>query len=587
MNSARRFFVTLSIGLLSSNPILGGGFSESITQNEIHFTEFQTDELHQEPIASPDGKLVAYIHVEDRDHGKRRLWVMDRDGGDARRLIGDPRPHQQAYPKWSPDNQYIAFSSNLGGETSIWIVHVEQGKLTKITDRHLGDVFFVNAAWSPDSRSLVANMTGAETDQLLEYPIAGGKPDTLLETREIVFPTWSPDGRQIVFCGSTHENGNLWTFSVSDKSVVPLDSGGIIGFYLSWSPNGEWLAFQADPGPHIYVMPAKGGQPLQVTDRSLVSGARTVAWDYDGKSLLYSGHPRGSAGMQPHLAIVDTTGENFQILANLSGEEGLSMITLWGQQPSWSPDERFIAFTSFDEDTTIAIVETERRTIRKLTKGRGQFFSPGGTEIAFLHEGALWTTDLDEIDPYPITLALPGSPMFPEWSPDDEWIVFRNRETLWKVSPYGGEPTLLLEDDRFAVGVGFTNNSQSYHYFSRRNEGTEDTPGSGFGGVWRANIVDGSSEYVTQNVGWFTDISHDSSFLTAGGLSATFGLKIHRLTDGTSKTIRFDETPRHQVVSTSISPSGTRVAFYLVSELFLATWRADVSNLVSRAMNLP
>ena len=161
-----------SIGLLPSNPILGDGFSESITQNEIHFTEFQTDELHQEPIASPDGKLVAYIHVDEREHGKRRLWVMDRDGGDARRLIGDPRPHQQAYPKWSPDNQYIAFSSNLGGETSIWIVHVEQGKVKKITDRHLGDVFFVNAAWSPDSRSLVANMTGAETDQLLEYPIA-------------------------------------------------------------------------------------------------------------------------------------------------------------------------------------------------------------------------------------------------------------------------------------------------------------------------------------------------------------------------------------------------------------------------------
>ena len=108
MNSIRRlYFALLSLLIFGATPSLGDGFSESLTHNEIHFTQLQTDELHQEPIASPDGRLIAYMHIEERDLGRRRLWVMGRDGKEARPLIVESRPHIQSYPKWSPDGSIL------------------------------------------------------------------------------------------------------------------------------------------------------------------------------------------------------------------------------------------------------------------------------------------------------------------------------------------------------------------------------------------------------------------------------------------------------------------------------------------------
>ena len=588
MNSSRPSITVFACVLLCSTPCLAGDFSDPIAQNEIYFTQFQTEELHQEPISSPDGHLIAYLKVDPQNIGNRRLWVMDRDGGNARPLIVESRSHIQAYPKWSPDGQLIAFSSDLGGETGIWTVHIETGVATRITDRHLGaDVFAVAPTWSPDSEALAVTEYGINTGHLLKYNLSGEEPDTLCQARNIIFPAWSPDGNSILFSGETHGNGSFWILSLDSRTVEPLNSDGVIGFYPAWSPDGEWIAFQSDPGPHIYILRAKGGSPVQVTDESLVTGARTVAWDHDGESLLYSGHPLAEQDARAHLAIVDTTGQNFAILADVT-QAGGAMNVIGRQTPSWSPDERFIAFTSFVEDTTISIVELTGGDVREIAPGNGQTFSPSGDEIAYVHGNALWTSSLDEVDPYPITLALPGNITHPHWSSDDEWIVFENRNTLWKVSPYGGEPNPLFEDRDLSFTVGWAENSQYFYYISPRTEGPQDAGNDGWGGLWKlATTWDSPPEYIRANVGWFTDISDDASFVTAGGMSASQGLLIQRLADGTSKRILFEEKPGHQAISPSVSPSGTRVAFYLVTEWYTHTWIADVRNLINQSVSLP
>ena len=584
MNSVRcQYFALLSLLIFGATPSLGDGFSESLTHNEIHFTQWQTDELHQEPITSPDGRLIGYMHIEERDPGKRRLWVMGRDGKDARPLVVEPRSHMQAYPKWSPDGQHIAFTSDLGGETSIWTVRVADGTLKKITDHHLGtDVFGCAATWSPDSQTLVVNAADNNNAQLLKYSIAGGLPDTLFEARSIAFPAWSPSGDRIVFNGATHERGNFWYMTVSDRTVHPLDAAGRSGHYLAWSPAGDWLAFQSDGAkPHIILLPAEGGQPIQVTDTTLVSAARTVAWDYDGKSLLYSAHPRNN-GFSGYLAMVDTSGSNFVVLADVNHTVNVA----WQWPPCWTPNEDFLAFTPSGEDSTIAIVSTKGGAKRVLAKGTGQAFSPDGTEIAFVHERAIWATDLRDIDPYPITLAFPDEVSNLEWSPDGEWIIFRKRNTLWKVSSYGGESTPLFEDRSLAFTVGWSTNSQSFYYVTPRTAGGESV--EGWGGIWRVSTVAPSAgEYVKDNIGWSTDISSDESFLASGDLMAKNGLRLYRFATGQTKTIRFHQKPDYSVASTSISPSGTRVAFYLVREWFLSTWRADVSNLIGQPVGFP
>ena len=294
-------------------------------------------------------------------------------------------------------------------------------------------------------------MQNATSSFLLSYELEGSSPDTLLTTSEVLFPTWSADGETICFNGKSHSTGNFWSFSVRDGSVDPIYSAGIRGGFALYSPDSRWLAFQADPGPQIYVMPAVGGQPFSVSEPALFEGARTVAWGNDSRTLFFSGHPRPKAGMQEHVAVMDTSGAGLRVIASFDKlkDVGPSDATL-----SWSPDERTLAFTTFD--TTIVFIDIESGELQNVVKGKDATFSPDGREIAYEHNGALWATALDAIDPYPLTLArsneavAKGHIRLPMWSPDGEWIVYRQRNTLWKVSAYGGEPRPLLKEQEWA-----------------------------------------------------------------------------------------------------------------------------------------
>jgi len=125
------FFLSVSVVVLFDSPCLADSFSDPVDHDNVLFSQYQTDELHQEPVLSPDGNTLAYIHVEDEDITKRRLWIMDADGSNRRPLIVDPVPHIQAYPRWSPDGRYIAYVSDHGGATGVWVVAVENGE-TKV-----------------------------------------------------------------------------------------------------------------------------------------------------------------------------------------------------------------------------------------------------------------------------------------------------------------------------------------------------------------------------------------------------------------------------------------------------------------------
>ena len=106
------------IGGLWGSELNADQFSDPIEKEQTVFRRFETERFDQEPILSPDGSQIAFIHVQGRDILRRRLWIMDRDGGNARPLTNDPEPHFEAYPRWSPDGRYISYTSNLGGDNN-------------------------------------------------------------------------------------------------------------------------------------------------------------------------------------------------------------------------------------------------------------------------------------------------------------------------------------------------------------------------------------------------------------------------------------------------------------------------------------
>lgn len=159
------------------------------------------------PDWSPDGKQIIYTGF---DGATAQLFLMNADGTNARQLTHFLQ--YAANPKWSPDGTHIAFSLDTGksnGDYQIQVMNVDGSHVTQLTNFPLGEI--ENFEWSPDSTQIVfaakdirqettTVQFGGEIGSFLYIMNADGtEQKRLLDSPGEFYPTWSPDGRQILF----------------------------------------------------------------------------------------------------------------------------------------------------------------------------------------------------------------------------------------------------------------------------------------------------------------------------------------------------------------------------------------------------
>jgi TolB protein len=95
---------------------------------EAHEVHYEETTWKARPDFSPDGKRLVYgSYLGQQWH---QLWVIPWQGGDAFPLsYGD---FDNINPRWSPDGNKIAFISNRGGNTSLWIQNIPGGAQTPV-----------------------------------------------------------------------------------------------------------------------------------------------------------------------------------------------------------------------------------------------------------------------------------------------------------------------------------------------------------------------------------------------------------------------------------------------------------------------
>ncbi len=110
---------------------------------------------------------------------------------------------------------------------------------------------------------------------------------TVAQTKLLRFP--DIHGDEVVFT----YGGDLWTAPVAGGTAVRLTSHPGIEVFAKFSPDGKWIAFtgQYDGDEQVYVMPAAGGVPKQLTFYP-ARGPLTPRWGYDNQVYGWSNDGR-------------------------------------------------------------------------------------------------------------------------------------------------------------------------------------------------------------------------------------------------------------------------------------------------------
>jgi Tol biopolymer transport system component len=140
------------------------------------------------PAWSPEGSRIAFSRLQDG------IFMVDVNGGNLTRLTDSSQHDYDDYPEWSPDGEWILFSSNrhepgVGGSESVYVMKVDGSKITRLSD-----------------------MPGAG-------PYA-----------------WSPDGQWIAYTYSFGCAGELHVMDSLGNNVRPLNVGGFGNFHPLWRP---------------------------------------------------------------------------------------------------------------------------------------------------------------------------------------------------------------------------------------------------------------------------------------------------------------------------------------------------------------
>jgi Tol biopolymer transport system component len=290
------------------------------------------------PRWSPDGKVLRFT-LNDLKSGTQALWEVASDGTRLRQVLpGWNDPPAECCGNWTPDGRYFVFVAQRVPNTSNLYALAEKGGLfsprnpqpTQLTN---GPTIIHGAVPSRDGKKLFA-IGGDIRGELVRYDAKSGQFQPFLSGISAIQLSFSKDGQWVAY--TSYPEGNLWRSKVDGSERLQLTFPPMGTMYPQWSPDGKQIVFAAQvPGKpsHIYMIPAEGG-----TARELTNGARDEtfpSWSPDGNSLFFGNMP--IPGGPP--AITSRLDLKTMEVTTVPGSEGI-----WGLK--LSPDGNFIAAVS-------------------------------------------------------------------------------------------------------------------------------------------------------------------------------------------------------------------------------------------------
>jgi dipeptidyl aminopeptidase/acylaminoacyl peptidase len=264
---------------------------------------------------SPEGSRLAFV-VTEPPHGTdrpRHVWLLDVGTGALRQFTFSGKT--EGRPRWSPDGRQLAFLSDRGEFTQVYLIAADAGEARALTQ---GKRSVQSFAWSPDGTRIAFLAPDPRTEA--EEKRAADKEDARVVDRddkharlwiqpidgeaaaavtppawEVGEPQWLPSGDQLLVSATDHPESDRWT----NRFVLVSAAGGTMRELLApkgpfgdplLAPDGKTLYYVGarvdGPVPHdLMAFSLAGGTPRNLTAAGLDRPVEQIAWRPSGSLL--------------------------------------------------------------------------------------------------------------------------------------------------------------------------------------------------------------------------------------------------------------------------------------------------------------
>jgi eukaryotic-like serine/threonine-protein kinase len=195
--------------------------------------------LDRQPVYSPDGEWVAF---SSNQSGNLDIWARSTRTRELRRLTDDPADDWD--PAFTHDGKHLIWTSRRGGNFEIWMANADGSGARQLT--HDG-VDAENATATPDAAWIVYNSGNPDKTGIWKVR-SDGSDATRLVDGVCAWPEVSPDGHYASFAVPTGSGATtIRVVRIDDGTLVPftIELGGseVPNGRTRWMPDGHTLAF--------------------------------------------------------------------------------------------------------------------------------------------------------------------------------------------------------------------------------------------------------------------------------------------------------------------------------------------------------
>jgi serine/threonine-protein kinase len=241
------------------------------------------------------------------------MWFEN--SGAARALLAKPAFYIS--PRFSPDGGSLAFRIAIASGSAKGDIYVYDWRREIFTRLTFGNRQDFSPTWTPDGKHIVFRSPSPSGGSYIEWIRSDGAGETerLLDTRGLANAySFSPDGRRVAYYEQTAETGSdLWTLPLDLSDPEHPKPGRPEPFlrtpanesFPTFSPDGRWIAYNSDETGvrEVYVRPFPGpGGKWQIS----TGGGLFPIWARNGRDLFFE-------TLDNHIMMVDysASGDSF------------------------------------------------------------------------------------------------------------------------------------------------------------------------------------------------------------------------------------------------------------------------------------